>query len=252
MSRTVLVTPVFAKAEMLRRFLAYLYPRGRADHEHWILGNRYPVNEQENHFEIARLADGYGCRFIDSGSDLGLHRSLNNATPQMCLESGDYLVGIDCDDRPSPGFVPAFEEVMSAAPRIAVAALSFSVIRDRLRENPGQQTVRVGGHDVWYHPSVEMFNIICSRWSFNEAMGGFSQPNFYYGGIEVAMHREWTKRGMRLAYLMDVSSDAAEVDRSDPAIFDSQYGDWKIAHATQGFTGSFKTYLDQKHPEMLK
>lgn len=250
MSRTVLITPVFAKYEMLSRFLAHLYPTGACPYEHYILGNHYPVNEVKNHTIIGILAAHYGCKFIDSGSDLGLHRSLNNATAQMNLEPGDLIIGVDCDDRPDLGFVEALEGVMRADPKIAVAGLSFSVIKDRYIASR-MAMEHLAGQAVWRHPSVEMFNVICTRWTFIEAMGGFSQPNAYYGGIEVAMHKEWSKRGMSLAYLMDFRSDAMEVDRGDPLIFDAQYGEWKIAHATQGFAGSFKDFLALKYPEML-
>lgn len=246
MSRTWLVTPAFIKAALLKDFFEHIYstpPEGLEAHV--VVDGNYPINKEQNSAEIKRLCEQYGCRYLNPGKDLGLQENLNHAIVECGIKSGDIFVGCDGDDRPSPGFVSALREVMLADPSVAVAALNFWVIDQRHREGVFKEG-SIAGHRVWVHPGVEMFSCVSFNMKLVFSVGGFSQPNAYYGGIEIALYNSWKPMGMKLVYLPDVRSDAKEVSRTNTAWFDPEYRDWKTAHVA-GYKGSFGEWLKENN-----
>ncbi len=246
MSKTVLITPCFAKAALLRDLLEFLAlnPPGI---DHYILGNHYPINRHTNNDEIRCLANDYGCKFIDSIRDLGLHHSLNNAVKQIGLDDDDIVITVDPDDRPTPGFVDAINNVMRWDDKLAVLALNFWVIDERIKEQKLAQEL-ILGHSVCIHPSVEMFTIAAFNMRFINSIGGFDEPLPYYGGLESYLHSKWAPMGMRLGYLEHYRADAAPVDRGDPNLFDPEFRLWKNAHVA-GYKGGFEEWLKEFKPE---
>lgn len=253
MSRTVIVTPCFAKSTMLAGLLEHVYkdPIGAPNLAHYILGNHYPVNKGANHEEIRTLAKRYGCTLIDSGSDLGLHKSLNNFVSVAGITSEDVVIGCDPDDRPTPGFATALADVMRADPSLAIAAANFWRIDEVLSTCPNPWLKQVSGHQVWIHPSVEMWNVCAWNMRLIHDVGGFHQPNSHYGGIEIGIAGAMRAKGMKLGYVLDVRSDAAVVDHGDARLIDPEYRRWKIDHATKGFAGSLADWLKINAPEKL-
>lgn len=241
-----LVTPVFAKAALLSDFLGYLYSdrSNVKGFHHVILGNHYPIDEKNNTEGIRVLAEKFDCIYIDSLYDRGLHGSLNNALNILDIGENDIFIGCDCDDRPSPGAFQAMKEVMLFDPTIGVLGLNFWVLPWKMKEHGlVMQEKTVAGHKLWVHPGVEMWNIAAFNMKLMAKMGGFSQPNAYYGGIEVAIQGTMAQQNMKLCYLQDFSAEAVKLDRDDPSLFDKSYRDWKTAHAHGGFQGSYEKFL---------
>lgn len=250
MSKTWLVTPAFCKAAMLEDCLKQIY-RSSPNVPHVILDQHYPVSKDANRAEIKRLADAYGCIYIDSGKDLGLHKGLNLIVKEMGIGPDDIMVGCDPDDRPTPGFVQAIETVMRSDPSFAVLATNFWVIDWRKSQGASLQEEVIAGHAVWVHKSVEMWNICGWNMRLIHDVGGFNQPNAYYGGIEAMLYPEWKARGMRLGYIRDFRSDEGErLNPADARIFDPEYRQYKTDHVA-GFPGSFSDWLKANKPEKL-
>jgi len=242
-------TPAFCKAKMLQGLLQHLYqePGTMEGFVHVILDQHYPADEGGMHSEkIKALCKKYKCIYLDSHYDRGLHQGLNYAWQAMSVIPGDILIGCDPDDRPSPGAFQAMKKVMQADPLIAVCGLNFHVLPWKQKEHGlVMEEVKTAGERVWVHPSVEMWNVAAFNTHFIQSVGGFHQPNAYYGGLEVALFREWPKHGLKLVYLIDHTAESVPVNREDPELYDIAYGDWKIAHATKGYQKSYAEWLKE-------
>lgn len=246
MSKNWIFTPAFCKYRMLEECLDHIYcvKNNTEGFQHVIIDQHYPVEELENSRRIRELANAYGCTYVDSLFDRGLHHGLNNAIRLMQVEIDDTLIGCDPDDRPSHGAFHALKKVMDHNTLIAVCGLNFHVLPWKQKETKQEWPVEViAGEKVWLHPSIEMFNIAAFNLKLLHMIGGFSQPNAYYGGIEVELYKNWLPLGMRLAYLIDHTSEAKQVDRTKPELYDESYGKWKIAHACNGYVHSYAQWL---------
>lgn len=247
MSKTWIFTPAFCKAKLLEDALEFYYKQGHPKMEHVITDNHYPVDKENNRKEIKRLAEKFGCHYIDSGKDLGWHHGMNNAVKILGITADDLVLGCDPDDRASPGTFQALKDVMDADPKVAICAVNFWVLPWKIKEHGlTMRDEEIAGHKVWVHPSVEMWNVCAFNMRLVFEMGGFTQMSPYYGGLEVAMHRAWQRHGMKLCYLKDYSSEAVKLDRTDRTLFDPEYGDWKVEHAHKGYKGSFEEWLKER------
>lgn len=239
---TYLITPAFCKSKMLKQCLEHIYKTPPNVHQHVIIDNRYPVNKEQNRKDIQDLCEEYDCTYIDSGKDLGLHQGINNAANILGIQPTDYVIGHDPDDRASPCFVDAITAVMAEAPELAILAPAFWVIDWRKSQGVPFEVKTVAGHEIWIHPTIEMWNVAGWNWKFVHQMGGLHQPNEYYGGLEASIYPHMKKAGLRLAYMPHVRSDAVQLDRTDETLFDPEYRQWKDAHLA-GFKGSFEEWL---------
>ena len=250
MSKTWLVTPAFCKSALLHDCLAHIHKTGiPKDVEHIVIDGHYPVNKSANRKEIKLYADAFGCRYVDSGKDLGLHEGINNAARVCGIGPEDIVVGCDPDNRPSPNFVTDLDAVMRADPTIAVLGATFWVIEEPRIQNIMTETV-IAGRRVWNHPGIEMWTACAFNWSFVTRAGGLSQTHALYGGLESAMSPAMRSQGMRLAYLADTQADSAPVDTLSPLLFDPEYRSWKDAHIA-GFKGGLEQWLREFKPERL-
>ncbi len=203
----------------------YLETKKIADvDEHVILLNHYPIDKEENNKQIKYLANKYNCTLIDSGSDLGLHKSLNNACKILNIQDDDTLIVCDPDDRPTPNFAKPFKDVIDADKSIAVLGCNFWVIEDRFKEGKLTESV-IAGHRVWTHKNIEMYNLAAYNYSFIRSIGGFNEPLPYYGGLECYLYSKFN--GLKMAYLADVRSDNVKLDEKDTRLFDPRYRAWK-------------------------
>src|SRR6267154_2065348 len=200
--RTWLITPSFCKWTLLEQQLLFLVGK-KGGAEHVIIDNHYPIQKTKNHENIRSLANEFGCTYVDSGKDLGLHRGINHAAVVLGVKPDDVVIGCDPDDRPSDGFVEATRDVMTADKSIAVLALMFWVIDQRLEQGVAFKKETIAGREVLIHPSIEMWNICGFNWGLVTSMGGLNQTRPYYGGLESALYGAWHDKKMSLAYLKD-------------------------------------------------
>ena len=250
MSRTWLITPAFCRAELLHELLTHIYAGGSPSvHKHIIFDNHYPLGEN-NSLMLKAVAEDFGCTYVDSGRDLGLHHGINNVARLFEFQPDDIVVGCDPDDRPEVGFAEALTDVLRADPKLAVAACNFSVIdHQRARFGSLYEIKQLAGTTVAYHMQSNMWNVAGFNWRFITQIGGFGQTYPYWGGLEHYLLQRWLPLGMRMCYLLDYRSDLRFVDFDDRKLFDPEYRMWKD-DCRKEYKGSFSMWLAQR--DLLK
>jgi hypothetical protein len=247
-----LSTPSFCKAKLLEESLEHIYKTPpKRPFTHWVIDNHYPVNKAENSEKMKEICKKFGCIYIDSGKDLGLHGGLNNAMKQVNLKPGDILIGSDADDRPSPGFLDEMAGAMMESPDFAILAAMFWVIDQRMKEGVLRVHKTPSGRTILVHPNAEMFCIAAFNTRIVNQELPFEQLYAYYGGIECALYGRWIQKGMKLGYLPEVRADVVPLNRDDPTLFDPEYRQWKTDHVG-GYKGSFEEWLQEKCPDRLQ
>lgn len=239
--KNILVTPCFARAELFelsaRTLMDKLTP-GVVD-EKWVLDNHYPCGE-DNSVKIKAAAAKYGYSYFDSGADLGLQGSLNNFYKHNPQPAGTIHIGVDPDSTSAVGFDKAIVDVMRADSNLVMCATMNTGIDDAIAK--GRCIVLesvIGGHSVFVHPNIEMVNVCGYNLDWINSVGGFDQPNKYYGGLEIALYRKFKRE--RLVFLLDVPN----VELVDShLVTDPKYRQWKTEHL-KGYKGSFKEWLSK-------
>lgn len=242
-------TPAFCKAEMMAEFLAHVTPIMPPDFKHVIIDDHYPIKKEATSQAIQALAISYGCIYIRTPKNLGLHHALNHAMRTLSVSDDDFYVNCDADDRPAPGTFQAMKQVMLADPTIAVLGCSFANIRDQKFFAEGREVI--AGHTVAIHPNVEMWNVSAINMRFLKAIGGnFSEPYPYYGGIESYLYSKYRMMGLRLAYLVDYSSDCKAVSEG---LVDREFQEFKRAHVNgpAAYPFNFEQFLKDRYPHLL-
>jgi len=250
--RTFLFTPAFCKAKLLEDCLKHFYMEKKRDPfyaamRHVVIDNHYPVNKERNRDWIKIYCEQYNCLYVDSGKDLGLHEGLNHAMKEVGITREDYMLVCDPDDRPAPGSLKALKQVMKADPKIAVAACVGYDYYHSVRRNSKPDLI--AEHQVFIHNTVEMWNVAAYHVGFIKDIGGFKEIFAYYGGIEAALYDQWKDLGMKLAYLKNFNCDWTPVNKHDPELFDVDYRNWKTAHTSREFDGSFEEFLTRNHSQ---
>lgn len=246
MARTFLISPAFAKAALVEDAMEYLYSSNDLSFidAHIVIDGWYPIDRKNNRVKIAQSALSRGAYYLDAKYDRGLHRNLNYAVEQFGITEKDLVLGLDFDDRPSPGALRALHNVMHCSGEFGVLGLSFSVIKQREKEGVFHERKIIAGEEVLIHPSIEMFNVVAFNMAMVKQNGGFNQLFNYYGGLECALLPTMHKMGLRLGYLKNHVSDALEMDRSNLNFFDPEYREWKTAHVG-GYQHGFEQWLQE-------
>lgn len=238
-------TPAFCKPELMEDFLSKIeVPKG---FYHVMIYDHYPIKKEKNKRAMQQLAKQYGCLFLDSGMNLGLHHALNYGMNSVHVQKTDFYINCDADDRPSPGLFEAMKEVMGAKKKLAILGCSFGKIQPQIDLLPNVEDI--AGHRVIIHPTVDMWNISAINLEFLDSAYGFNEPYAYYGGLESHLYQYWPRQGLRLGYLKDFRSDHTEVAAD---LVDPEFREYKTAHAKHsGYTGSFESYLRDFYPHLL-
>lgn len=233
-------TPAFCSARMMLDFLDYLHPLVPASqYTHVIVDDNYPINKEKNSENIRGLSREYNCIYLNSGKNLGLHHCLNWAMKEVGVKETDFYINCDADDRPQEGTFNAMRHVMNADPTLAVLGCSFKKIQNKL---DCLKTETIAGHEVFIHPTVEMWNVSAINLKFLASIGGFNEPYDFYGGLESYFYSKYRYTDMRIGYLKHYTSDVPSFDLS---LMDPRFIEYKNAHVslTNPFKGSFEDYL---------
>ena len=235
--KVITVTPCYAPAAMFAASRSRIPWTDGLVAEKWVLLNKYPLPSVEaNEAAVVEIAATYGYRTFDSGDDLGLHGSLNNFFAHNPQPPGTILIDVDPDSGcDTPGWDAAICEVMEADPSLAIVALGIP-------ETASAPWRKIGGHRVFVHPSMMMFNVCGIDLDFiNGTCGGFSQPVKYWGGLEGGFYEPMKATRRSLAYLMD----HVNIDYSLRGTHDPRYAAWKWEHFYGRFPGSFAEYIER-------
>jgi hypothetical protein len=249
--KTIVITPAFCKSIMLEQSLANYYEYQTENYEHWILLNHYPINKEKNNDEIRKIAEKFKCKLFDNQYDRGLHKGVNNFYVQNPQPEGTFQIGYDPDsaiEQLSHGFDKALSETL----RIGIkdhnlAILALWGIGVELKKKQLLNRTIINGNAVMIHPDIEMFSVTACDLDFINTIGGFSEPNEYYGGIEISLYQSFQKYNRKLGYLTEFKEKyfAYPAECVDP-----EYIQWKHDHVN-GFIGSFESWLKINKPELL-
>lgn len=217
------------------------------DFNHVIIDDNYPIKKGSVNHRVEYMAKKYGCIYLNSGKNLGLHKALNFGIREVGVDPDDFYINCDADDRPQPGMFDAMYDVMKVDLTLAVLGCQFSNINPKLKALPTEQA---GGHEIIIHPSVDMWNVSAINMRFIKAIGGFDEPYPFYGGIESYLYSKYNQMGMRLGYLKGFSSQYANVDNK---LIDPEFTEYKQAHVAGpvSYAGSFESFLKEKYPNLL-
>jgi hypothetical protein len=248
--KTIVITPAFCRAELLDLSLQQYYAYQKGNYEHWILLNHYPVHKAENNAKIIEIAKKYNCKLFDSGQDWGLHTSTNRFLNAVGWP--DMAIAYDPDsaiEQMSHGFDVALAETMEEGIKHGIAILSLWGIGIDLkyRVNKNFQKILIKNNAVLIHPSVEMWSVSITDAAWVKSIGGYSQTNKYYGGVEVALYQNFRLHNKRLAYLTEYKESYFNYP---PEMIHPEYRQWKDAHLA-GFQESFEEWLKINKPELL-
>lgn len=245
----VFVTPAFCEAPLVERCLRHVRETaGLEPDSHWILWNHYPRRTAQNKQRIQSISDDaslhYPHHVYDSGSDLGLHGSLNQWLEYV--SNGDLMIGIDPDCVFSRhGWAKALVDVMQADDSLALAMLWNRDIDTQSQGAPERwgQIETIAGHRCLC-PN-KLFTWSMAAWRLDWVrQHGFRQGREFYGYMEHAMAPRLG--GNRLVYLLDYAEGMTPIE---PKYVDHAYNEWKRAHVSEvGFTGSFSDWLELMEP----
>src|SRR4030042_4053004 len=204
---TIVITPAFCKAALLEQSLANYYEYQTENYEHWILVNHYPVNRKKNNNEIRKVAEKFKCKVFDSEYDRGLHNSVNNFYAHNPQPPGSIHIGFDPDsaiEQLSHGFDKALSGTLQCGIiDHSIAFLALWGIGAEIHKKDLINKLFINDNAVIIHPTIEMFSVGAIDLDFIKLIGGFSQPNNYYGGAEVYFWSYMQKYNKKLAYLTE-------------------------------------------------
>lgn len=197
------------------------------------------MDREKNLALIHEFAADYLFSYLDPGRDLGLHMGLNWVLLKIGPKPGDVIITYDPDSQPeTPGFDHALAETVQSG-EYEIAS-SFTIHSEREFQERGYLEKTCRGRRVFIPNTGMMIGNTAWSCDFLKRVGGFKEPNAYYGGIEAAMTQELRKTGGQWAFLPDVKE--GWLDRS---YHDTEYTNWKVDHAAQKFKGSFADYLSK-------
>ena len=236
----------FCKSVLLRGCLDHYKPLLQYPiHEHWITLNHWPIREQANSDELIMIAKEYGCLVFDQQHDRGLHKAFNNWLNSIAIEDDSIVLGLDTKSGVNTaGFDSAVIDVMQHDPTITICCVSNDDTKNRgWNSDASLVQTTTNGTRYFICPAIAMWVVGAMRVDWIKRIGGFTEPNEYYGNLEIALKR---KPGFKLAYLLDYW----QVPIPHPSErFDPRYQQWKHDHL-RGFKRSFKEWLIE-HNESL-
>ena len=229
----------FNRPGVIRRSLEHLFNTTQGRVAVAMVDQHYPLpNSEINSSELCWIAWGMGHRYMTFGANLGLHRGFNVALDALGLPDDALVVGYDPDTMPlTEGWDVAARRVMDADKSVAWVSLGNDVSEREMSERGYTEELR-GGIRTWrtHRPVV---NSICVwRVSWLRAVGGLTEPNAFYGGLECAMFEKLGANSW--VFLPDFREARDTALQSAP---DKEYVEYKWAHAHQGDPRDFATWL---------
>jgi hypothetical protein len=110
--------------------------------------------------------------------------------------------------------------------------------------------VIVAGNTLILTPTtLEVYSVAVYDLDFVRKIGGFNEPNPFYGYWEWFFAEKLLEHGKRLGFLTEYREHYEDIS----AFVDPEYNQykWDAAHAEKRFNGSFRDWLKEKHPDLI-
>lgn len=235
------VTLGFAPARILRQGIERLYQTRNKDLPvtHWLVDHHYPIDRETNKRKYSHIAEDYDLRLITPEKNLGLHGGMNWACAQIQPADNDIILMYDPDSYPLDlGWDMAIVRAMEGGGFSVIGTVSPTIETELATR--GFTSHIVDGYLEVKQPKVDcQISISGWRWGFVSQVGGFSEPNAHYGGLEADMFQKLRNVGGKMGYVSQYREDFRLHDQHDPAYFQ-----WKRDHAIlQTFPGNFSDFI---------
>lgn len=223
--------------ESIRKYYEFATEK---DVTHIILNNHYPLPTPEAASEnLRRLCQEYGIHLLDAGENLGLHRGFNYVLDAIGWPQGSAVIGYDPDTCPeTKGWDSALFKAIEDDSTVVWASLFNSISKREMID----RTFKIDGR-LWV-PNSPVINSICAwRMDWLKDVGGLTEGNKYYGGLECAMWNNLDQKTKRWVFLQDFHEvRMAGLETS----VDAAYTAYKWEHAHEGYPGSFDDFLHDR------
>jgi GT2 family glycosyltransferase len=236
------ITLCFNRPDIIRESLEAFYRTKNPSTQikHILVDQHYPLPDKKSvHFQIYRMAQEFGCVYLNPGRNLGLHKGFNWACKEMKMTADDIVIGYDGDSNPiSPGWDMALVTALSN-PDIAWSSLMNPRSKKELLER-GYDEITVGGHlKVWITKNAVVNSVCAWRYSFLQASGGLQEPSEYYGHLESTMWQYLIKQKKKWAFTPGWEENDYKRNQAD---WQFTHYKWCYAHL-KSWTGDFDSYL---------
>lgn len=237
--RVVVVTLGYAPARILLACLDQVYKTIGLDNvEHYLLNNRYPIDQERNDKLVKSICDAYGITYFDLGYNLGLSAGYNYLIEQAKLNDDDLVIGIDPDVFPvTPGWGAALFETMQES-SFAWASLQNPHSKRELTER-GFTEIIINKIKIQIAHQACVNSVCMWRYGVLKQLGFLQEPKKYYGGIESMMFPMVQRLGKHWVYLSDFHEMASPLVESEPLYKKFK---WEYAHKLTT-TLEFKEWL---------
>lgn len=183
---------------------------------------------------LPNMCSEYGFTYLNAGENLGLHNGYNYAMGYLPDDCERFII-YDGDMFPETEdwHLPLLK--IHDDERVIWSGLWNKHTYREMSERPSHKEVIMGYNCTIPHvPVIAMCCAYNKRWI--DSVGGFTEPNKWYGGLEIAM---WNKmpKGKIIAYLDDYKELECPVNNDDV------YAQYKWEHAHNGLEMSFEEYL---------
>jgi hypothetical protein len=242
MKKVYAITLGFARPEIISNTIFHYYrTRMHLETKHLIIDQHYPLpSELECTKNLLRLCMEREMQYYDPGVNLGLAKGINFALSKIPDLKNSIVIGYDPDVVPvTPGWDVALIQCLRLYPEVAWASLGNDFSEREMRER--SYTEKLTELGVLYYVNRPVLNSICA-WdgAWLAEVGGITEHNAYYGGLETHMFPKLVNR--KWAFIKDYREIRNEATQGAE---DSDYHKYKMDHAHHGkWPGDFKSWLD--------
>lgn len=246
--RVFAITLCFNRQDILKASLdQYAATRNKElPYIHVLVDQKYPLPAHRPAWTLPVDSIPTTVLVVCPGRNLGLAKGFNLALSEIektygAFREEDYIIGYDGDSYPiSPGWDMALITALSADPRVVWASLMHKRAEIELAER-GYTERMANQVRMWvaHRPCV---NSVCAfKASWLKSIGGFIEPQEFYGGLECALWQKMNHKIHDWAYLPDYRECEPE---AVPFEQDFLYKDWKWRYAHVGdIKTDFETWL---------
>lgn len=240
------ITLGFVPPRILEQSLAKYYETSIQDYlffgnpNHFFLDQHYPIDYSQS--RLKEICESFGITYVDLGRNLGLHKGFNYALSLIKPNDEDIIIGYDPDSYPLTfGWDMALIRAIKANAQVAWASL--------YHDHSAHEFADRGFDQIHFDSNIElriakqpMMNSVCA-WDAGwlKSVGGLSEPNEWYGGLEIEM---WPKlKGKKWGFLPGFVEDARLRHQHDKLY--TKYK-WELAH-NRSTKLDFESWLKEGH-----
>lgn len=242
--RVFVITLGFANPLTINETFRRTYSTKTSFFTHVVINQHYPLpSDEEATANLKRLCAQHGAVYYDPGENLGLAAGFNYAIEACALKDDDIVIGLDPDTMPeTPGWDAAMIKTFIENPTIGWVSLWNDVSSKEIEER-GYDVIENGGITLIVTKQAVLNSICAWRAGWLKKVGGLSEPNKFYGGLESTMFPKLREHGLHWAFIREFKESRTDVTQKG---FDTEYFAYKMDYAhNKTWSGDFASYLEK-------